>query len=586
MTSNSELLNDLITFDDKTDDLLEQKIRENEANIQAYENINNVEENSNNSKKDETQIKEPENPSKDTDEINNQKNISINEDISNKNDNHKKLNKNANHKNYPHVTPIKKENNLIENNNSYSSNKINNNTTTNISNSNNSINQNSNINKNININININHDNKNSTNFNDIKYNKINNKKNNNYCPNSEKRRNTKNRYSDLSQKNNFKNINDNNYLYDNIDQSLYYQYTTLLSNQKIRNKSAEKRPVHRNKKINDYKNNSMNNDYNEDNKFSSIYKRFLEEDKKQKEKLAKLKKNKEEQENKKYLYKPKINKKSLELTSKNKEDFYTRQKKLMEQQKQKEAKLREKYKKKEKDEINKNNILLTHNLSIKEGNKKNRHKSIDETINKLYEWDMKRKEKIITKIINKEKKLENDIYNNQEKYKIKVNRNKVIKRLYNIDIAKRKERQEILNQIYTPSFQPFIGDKKKNSQNNQNKDKSKDKDLKQSIKKLNPNPFSYNLLTSNQIEKISDEEDEDNDKDNLNLDQLIRERLFSKIKSKVRYKSAMKFNVVKDDINYNNEKNYFDDDNLVDNYNNNISNSFVIRKIKRKVKY
>ena len=39
------------------------------------------------------------------------------------------------------------------------------------------------------------------------------------------------------------------------------------------------------------------------------------------------------------------------------------------------------------------------------------------------------------------QKKLENDIYNNQEKYKIKVNRNKVIKRLYNIDIAKRKER-------------------------------------------------------------------------------------------------------------------------------------------------
>ena len=561
MTSNSELLNDLITFDDKTDDLLEQKIRENEANIQAYENINNVEENSNNSKKDENQIKEPEIPHKDTDEINTQKNISINEDINNKNDNHKQLNKNANHKNYPHVTPIKNENNLIENNNSYSSNKINNNTTTNISNSNNSINQNSNNNKNININININHDNKNSTNFNDIKYNKINNKKNN------------------------FKNINDNNYLYDNIDQSLYYQYTTLLSNQKIRNKSAEKRPVHRNKKINDYKNNSMNNELNEDNKFSSIYKRFLEEDKKQKEKLAKLKKNKEEQENKKYLYKPKINKKSLELTSKNKEDFYTRQKKLMEQQKQKEAKLREKYKKKEKDEINKNNILLTHNLSIKEGNKKNRHKSIDETINKLYEWDMKRKEKIITKIINKEKKLENDIYNNQEKYKIKVNRNKVIKRLYNIDIAKRKERQEILNQIYTPSFQPFIGDKKKNSQNNQNKDKSKDKDLKQNIKKLNPNPFSYNLLTSNQIEKISDEEEEDNDKDNLNLDQLIRERVFSKIKNKARYKSAMKFNVVKDDINYN-EKNYFDDDNLVDNYNNNISNSFVIRKIKRKVKY
>ena len=39
------------------------------------------------------------------------------------------------------------------------------------------------------------------------------------------------------------------------------------------------------------------------------------------------MKKNLEEEENKIYYYKPKINKKSLELTSKNKEGFYARQK-------------------------------------------------------------------------------------------------------------------------------------------------------------------------------------------------------------------------------------------------------------------
>ena len=579
----SDFLSNLITFDDKTDDILEQKIRENEANIQALENLDNIEENSNITKKDDNNGKESFISNKNSRDVSHINKVLSNQETSSKNDGNDEIKMNNSS-----ATPLKKEKKLKDNNSS-SSNKVNI-TTTNISNTNNS-----------NMNISINLDNKKSSNgINGKHY-----KKDTNYCPVSEKRRNMKNKVTNFNQNNNtIKYLNENSLFFDNIDQLLYYQYTALLENQRFLNKSAQKRQVHNYKKNNNdkmkTKNNSMNKDINDD-KFSYLYKRFEEVEKKQNEKLAKLKKNQEEQDNKKYLYKPQINKKSIELTSKNKDDFYTRQKKMMEEQKKKDALLREKVKKKEREEINKTNSLLTnHNMSRKFRDKKNnkeRRKSVDETINKLYEWDIKRKEKINNKIKNKEK---NSTINVQQKpeinknsYKITVNRNpnQIFNRLYKVDIAKRKQNQEILNQIYTPSFQPFLGDNNTNlSKVNLHKNikKEKEKNKNKSVNYFeNHNISHYKNLQTNNEDTLNTEDY--NIVTISNINDLMRERVFSKMKNKPRYRSAIKLNVVKDDnfndYNFKNETNYNDDNKLMKNNNKKTSSSYI-RRIKRKIEY
>ena len=53
MSSETNGLNDIINFNDKTDNLLEQKIRENEANIEALHYLNSLEEKKNELKEEE-----------------------------------------------------------------------------------------------------------------------------------------------------------------------------------------------------------------------------------------------------------------------------------------------------------------------------------------------------------------------------------------------------------------------------------------------------------------------------------------------------------------------------------------------------
>ena len=529
MSDNLHSLNNLYIVDDKLDDLLEQKIRENEANIQALENINISYEKSNNYKNEENQSKDA-------------YNSNIGNDIYNSN-----------------VILLKEENKLNENDNSYF----------------NKNNENINLSNIINSNINMNNNN--------IKINKNRNIKRNN--------------------KKKLVSFLEDNFLSSNDDQSLLYQYTTLFSCQNIKNNSSLKRNTHKNKKQNDkYKNNSMDRDIdiNED-KFSIVYKRFLEDEKKKKEKLEKIKRNNNEQENKKYSYKPHINKKSIELSSKNKQDFYSRQKKLMEEQNKKEALLREKIRKKEQEEIDKTKILLSHNFSTVDGNKKitnkRRKQSVDETINKLYEWDIKRKEKINNKIKNKEKSMENIIQKKPEKNKltnkIKVNRNpnKLINRLYKDDIAKRKEKQEILSQVYKPSFKPLVQKRnicrinhnknnslninKNNNKNNKNKTKSK--------------VSSFNFITNNFIENLTDEDENHNNEYNLDVNDLIRRRILSKINNKTRHNSIIRFNIKKSESMNNDISNIistFNNDNSYINYYNNIDSSCFLRKNKKGIHY
>jgi len=569
MSTDFLFLKSIINSADKTDDLLEQNIKENEARIKALENLNNIENTSNFMQNDESQIKE----------LKNLTNINyIQKEIFKD----KSLNKFDNSNEVYHfdeinlsITPLKKEK-ILENNNNSSSYKIGD-ISTNFSK--NKINNN----KSINIKVCSNNNIRLISSINNKENNKDNFKKNNIYCHITERRRNSKKNVSNFNNNNSFKSLNEYRHLYDITDSSIYFQYITFLSNQKIRNKSEEKRYLH---KMNKY------NPINNEDKFSNIYNRFIEKDKKIKDKINIMKKNREEQENKKYLYKPEINKKSKILASIIKEDFFTRQDKLIEKKKKNESLLRDKNKNKEKEKnINKSDIKFSLNLSVIHGNKKNRKRSVDETINKLYEWEIKRKEKINKKIKYKENSIENNIQQkpkiNKKSYKIanKNNSKKVIDRLYIYDIEKRKENKIILSQIYMPKFQPFLIKKSPSKINSHNIINNNTIQSKNNINtNLNSENFSCNYLINNNImENINEENGYD-----INIDQLFRNKVLRKMKNRIRYRSAVKFNVLTGGNNncyiYNNNKsNNKDNNNKVEKSSNKyVSNSYVKRTIKR----
>ena len=181
----------------------------------------------------------------------------------------------------------------------------------------------------------------------------------------------------------------------------------------------------------------------------------------------------------------------------------------------------------------------------------------------------------------------------NKKSYKIKVKRNpnSTVNRLYKLDVAKRKVKQDILNQLYSPTFQPIVSQnlsqtKISTNRNSYIKDTIEDNNTMTSIGMKNHNVSSCNFLTTNHIDNISDEEK------NEKVDQLIRDRVFSKIKKRARYQSAMKFNVVKNNNDFadDNSDNYESDndenkdleDNKYNDYNKNISTSYMKRTIKK----
>ena len=257
------------------------------------------------------------------------------------------------------------------------------------------------------------------------------------------------------------------------------------------------------------------------------------------------MKKNNEENEKKLCSHKPKINKKSQELASKNKGDFYERQKKLMDDKKKKDALLKEKIQKKEYEEINKNNILLTRNKANKEKKKKERKKSMDDVVKNFYEWDSKRKEKLNDKIKTKEKNIKKDLRKkpqiNKNSYLITVNRNpdQIFNRLYIDDINKRKERQQMLEHIYTPSFQPNLVNIKNPKKRNKNLSSYKNGHL---------NTMSYNSVRSNYRSNLDSEEENDFEDihDDVEICALIRSHIFRKVKNKTRYNTSENLNFKK----------------------------------------
>ena len=104
---------------------------------------------------------------------------------------------------------------------------------------------------------------------------------------------------------------------------------------------------------------------------------------------------------------------------------------------------------------------------------KKRRLSQINEKIKKWYEWDINRKEKINERqksiesikekqntykpTINKKSKKLANIKSQKYVYEIPNKNNNIYERLYKDDVIKRKERQKILNQIYSPTFIPKL---------------------------------------------------------------------------------------------------------------------------------
>ena len=301
---------------------------------------------------------------------------------------------------------------------------------------------------------------------------------------------------------------------------------------------------------------------YNSCEKFIQTYERFKEIQIKKKEKIEKLKKLNEEKEKKNCYFSPKINYKSKKI----KDDFYSRQKKKIEEQKKKNEDLKNKIKKKKEEEINKNNILLK-----KKNNKKQKMLDINKTINELYEWDINRKKKINDKKKTIDEKNSKEIThkpkinkNSQKLAKIKLNKNdnymnnknlledkdNLFERLYRDDTLRRKEKLKILNQIYCPTFTPNLYKKKVKIEYNR-----EESDDEKKIIYNNKNNYDY------------DNNDRNDDSDNyseiheiyLNNDcaQLIRTRLFKKIKNNKNYSAVnlMRISEIKSEDESNNNE-------------------------------
>ena len=243
---------------------------------------------------------------------------------------------------------------------------------------------------------------------------------------------------------------------------------------------------------------NSLNlSSSNNSTKFSQTYERFLEIQEKKKEKLNHLKKLNEEKEKKQCYFSPKINKKSESI----KDNYYKRQQEKIEGQKKEKEKPKYKYREEEFDYKSfKNNSLIKQKNNNEKKHQKQKTSEVSDRINKLYQWDNNRKQKIherqksvdeLVHIFNKKKLYFLHFLTTKEfSHKPKINKKSkklaivnyqkylntsksgynannysmrnagnesTFDRLYRDDVLKRKERQKILEKIYSPTFSPKI---------------------------------------------------------------------------------------------------------------------------------
>ena len=205
------------------------------------------------------------------------------------------------------------------------------------------------------------------------------------------------------------------------------------------------------------------------------MFERFEVDQKKKKEKIENFIKKKEAKEKKEYTYKPVINKKSKNINKHIKEDFITRQKRYSFIKNKNEEKLKEKILKNEQEKINKNNFLLQkksqdnssacsvlNSSFISEISCPTRSMAdISNSISKLFEWDEKRKEKIVKLQKEKSKELKKNKHIPQinKRSKSMAHRNKkenIFERLAKEDEVV-KAKKKIMENLLSPTFRPNI---------------------------------------------------------------------------------------------------------------------------------
>ena len=511
MSNNFQVLGHIIQIKDKSDDLLVQKIRAKEKSFENKDDKKNFQ------KKEKKRS------------INIQQDLKVvNKKIKGNRDNSKNRILNININKFDKINKKEKKDSI------FNDDKKNNN--------NNSF-----------INFNINQNNK---------ANKIIDKKNffktenknflNNQITAKEKRKNNFKKVNNYNyvkgkqqNKNRLENLNNkSNKLNDHTDLKSYTQYISLYSsNNKKLNKSIELRKKnHYETNISESQNKSRDKSFDKNGeKFKLLYDRFLENEKKKQTSIRRLKEEKEEEEKKLCIFQPKINKKSKELASKSKEnikDFYIRQKQLLEQYKKNEELLRERVMQ-EKDDKIKNSIFPKKNNQNKD-RKNDIYKNIK---SRLFDWEEKQKQ-VINNSSNEDNLDKEESISEKSKIIIRVKRkiNGIINRLYKNDIKKRKQNLEILNQVYAPSFEPILFENYKKT--------NKMKRLRIDDKMEN-NYRSTNYITSNISLDDKIEKEEIKNFERNNITNLLRNKLFNKVKKQERYRSAMNFKVINDENIY-----------------------------------
>ena len=342
-------------------------------------------------------------------------------------------------------------------------------------------------------------------------------------------------------EKNVNKNTNDNNQI--NTSRKVNQKELEIIVNRLYTNANKRKSKIEiekDNSNTLDFPGTERSNNKNSKVIFDELYSRFQDDIKKRNENLEK--KREEINNNNKtiYTYKPKLNINKKFFDEKKKENFLERQKKFFEEKKRKEERIKEDLLKKEVEEINKSNIL---NKNI------NKNKiDIKQMLKELTEWDENRKKKIEQKKKEKEDKIENAF-----KYMPTINKkseslakkNKYIKKELDVftRLAKEdkilKEKYQILQQLYTPTFRPNITVKKRI---NKNIEVNKEKEFNTISGKFKSDELEDNSGSEYEEERSEgnyNEKDEtdknDNNENNIyteeNIQNAYRKALFHKYK-------------------------------------------------------
>ena len=217
----------------------------------------------------------------------------------------------------------------------------------------------------------------------------------------------------------------------------------------------------------------------------NQMFKRFEENQRRKTEKIARLKNEQEEKESLQCSHMPLLNQKTMNLNKQLKDDFLTRQRKHEAKVKEKGKKLKQKLEDIERNKINESNYLLQRrnkenssygsvglnsSLNSEFSSMARSKKEIDDTINKFYEWDQRRKAKIEKR--RKDLKFDNESLDHIPRIdkrssslasQKRSDTETIFERLYKEDDILR-EKRKLMEQLTTPSFKPNLYPNNKNN--------------------------------------------------------------------------------------------------------------------------